>query len=95
MVDNDVLRLNEAKQVHETLNRDLGVNLTVVDASDLFFARLAGVEDSEQKRRIIGNTFINYTLSVMVVLPQLPVLTISGEEALCQMTSLNLHSPPP
>lgn len=59
MVDNGVLRLNEAKQVHETLNRDLGVNLTVVDASDLFFARLAGVEDPEQKRRIIGNTFIN------------------------------------
>ena len=59
MVDNGVLRLNEAKQVHETLNRELGVNLTVVDASDLFFARLAGVEDPEQKRRIIGNTFIN------------------------------------
>ncbi|EPT01677.1 hypothetical protein FOMPIDRAFT_1161212 [Fomitopsis schrenkii] len=59
MVDNGVLRLNEAKQVHETLNRDLGVNLTVVDASDLFFSRLAGVDDPEQKRRIIGNTFIN------------------------------------
>ena len=57
-----VLRLNEVKQVHETLNRDLGVNLTVVDASDLFFAHLAGVEDSEQKRRIIRNTFIDYTL---------------------------------
>lgn len=59
MVDNGVLRLNEAQQVNEMLNKDLGVNLTVVDASDLFLSRLEGVEDPEQKRKIIGNTFIN------------------------------------
>ena len=59
MVDNGVLRLNEASQVHTMLNQDLGVNLTVVDASDLFLSRLEGVEDPEQKRKIIGNTFIN------------------------------------
>ena len=59
MVDNGVLRMNEGKQVHEMLNRDLGVNLKVVDASDLFLSRLEGVEDPEQKRKIIGNTFIN------------------------------------
>ncbi|KAH9847678.1 GMP synthase [Lenzites betulinus] len=59
MVDNGVLRLNEAQQVHEMLNKDLGVNLTVVDASDLFLSRLENVEDPEQKRKIIGNTFIN------------------------------------
>ncbi|KAI0719391.1 GMP synthase [Cerioporus squamosus] len=59
MVDNGVLRLNEAKQVHEMLNKDLGVNLTVVDASELFLSRLKDVEDPEQKRKIIGNTFIN------------------------------------
>lgn len=59
MVDNGVLRLNEAKQVHEMLNKDLGVNLTVVDASSLFLSRLEGIEDPEQKRKIIGNTFIN------------------------------------
>lgn len=59
MVDNGVLRMNEGKQVHEMLNKDLGVNLTVVDASDLFLSRLEGVEDPEQKRKIIGNTFIN------------------------------------
>ncbi|KAK7042919.1 GMP synthase (glutamine-hydrolyzing) [Paramarasmius palmivorus] len=59
MVDNGVLRLNEAQQVYEMLNKDLGVNLTVVDASDLFLSRLEGVEDPEQKRKIIGNTFIN------------------------------------
>lgn len=59
MVDNGVLRLDEAAQVNERLNKDLGVNLTVVDASELFLSRLEGVEDPEQKRKIIGNTFIN------------------------------------
>ncbi|KAK0205112.1 GMP synthase [Desarmillaria ectypa] len=59
MVDNGVLRLNEAAQVDEMLNKDLGVNLTVVDASSLFLQRLEGVEDPEKKRKIIGNTFIN------------------------------------
>lgn len=59
MVDNGVLRLNEAQQVHEMLNQGLGVSLTVVDASDLFLSRLKDVEDPEQKRKIIGNTFIN------------------------------------
>ncbi|PWN25484.1 GMP synthase [Jaminaea rosea] len=59
MVDNGVLRSNEAAQVHKMLSEDLGVKLTVVDASDLFLSRLEGVEDPEQKRKIIGNTFIN------------------------------------
>ncbi|KLO15244.1 GMP synthase, partial [Schizopora paradoxa] len=59
MVDNGVLRLNEGKTVYERLNKDLGVNLTLVDSSELFLSRLSGVEDPEQKRKIIGNTFIN------------------------------------
>ncbi|KAI6033385.1 hypothetical protein EDC04DRAFT_2207860 [Pisolithus marmoratus] len=59
MVDNGVLRLNEAKQVEHMLKENLGVNLTVVDASELFLSRLDGVEDPEQKRKIIGNTFIH------------------------------------
>lgn len=59
MVDNGVLRLNEAVQVDQMLRQNLGVNLTVVDASDLFLERLEGVEDPEQKRKIIGNTFIH------------------------------------
>jgi GMP synthase (glutamine-hydrolysing) len=58
LVDNGLLRLNEAKQVHETLTGALGINLAVVDASKEFLGRLAGVEDPEKKRKIIGNTFI-------------------------------------
>src|SRR5205085_11012165 len=41
-----------------TFERDLGMNLVMVDARDRFLARLAGVEDPEQKRRIIGDEFI-------------------------------------
>ena len=46
MVDNGVLRLNEGQTVYERLNKELGVNLTLVDASDLFLQRLEGVEES-------------------------------------------------
>ncbi|PVF99750.1 putative GUA1-GMP synthase [Serendipita vermifera] len=59
LVDNGVLRLNEAARVKKALQEDLGVNLQVADASNLFLERLSGVEDPEQKRKIIGNTFIN------------------------------------
>lgn len=59
LVDNGVLRLNEAKIVKETLTEGLGINLTVIDASDKFLGRLKGVKDDpEKKRKIIGNTFI-------------------------------------
>ncbi|KAK5681719.1 GMP synthase (glutamine-hydrolyzing) [Elasticomyces elasticus] len=58
MVDNGVLRMDEAKQVKETLTKGLGVNLTVVDASERFLSLLKGVSDPEKKRKIIGNTFI-------------------------------------
>ncbi|KAK4684294.1 GMP synthase (glutamine-hydrolyzing), partial [Tremellales sp. Uapishka_1] len=58
MVDNGVLRKDEGAKVHKMLTQDLGVNLTVIDASELFLARLKGVEDPERKRKIIGNTFI-------------------------------------
>ncbi|KAK0664751.1 GMP synthase [Lasiodiplodia hormozganensis] len=59
LVDNGVLRLNEAAIVKETLSKHLGVNLTVVDASERFLGRLKGItDDPEKKRKVIGNTFI-------------------------------------
>jgi GMP synthase (glutamine-hydrolysing) len=57
-VDNGVLRLDEAKQVRERFER-LHLPLVFVDASTEFLARLAGVSDPEQKRKIIGATFID------------------------------------
>jgi GMP synthase (glutamine-hydrolysing) len=60
LVDNGLLRLNEAEEVKETLSEALGINLTVVDAVDLFIDRLEGIsDDPEKKRKIIGNTFID------------------------------------
>jgi GMP synthase (glutamine-hydrolysing) len=40
------------------LKTHLGINLSVIDASEKFLTRLAGVKDPEKKRKIIGNTFI-------------------------------------
>jgi GMP synthase (glutamine-hydrolysing) len=57
-VDHGLLRLHERDQVEQTFRRHLGLDLRVVDASDRFLARLAGVSDPEQKRRIIGHEFI-------------------------------------
>src|ERR1700761_886071 len=58
LVDNGVLRKDEAKQVKETLTAGLGINLSVVDASERFLSLLNGISDPEKKRKIIGNTFI-------------------------------------
>src|SRR6185436_8274138 len=57
-VDHGLLRLHERTQVEQTFRRHLGIDLRVVDASDLFIDRLAGVTDPEEKRRRIGHTFI-------------------------------------
>ncbi|MBV8087367.1 MAG: glutamine-hydrolyzing GMP synthase [Chloroflexi bacterium] len=57
-VDNGLLRKGEAEQVVETFGRHLKLNLVHVDASDRFLNRLAGVQDPEEKRKIIGDEFI-------------------------------------
>ncbi|KAL2879245.1 GMP synthase (glutamine-hydrolyzing) [Colletotrichum sp. CLE4] len=59
LVDNGVMRLNECEQVKETLEKHLGINLTVADGADLFLGRLKGVTEPEKKRKIIGATFID------------------------------------
>ncbi|EIC22666.1 glutamine-hydrolyzing GMP synthase [Thiorhodovibrio frisius] len=57
-VDNGLLRAGEADQVMATFARHMGVRVVKVDAEERFLARLAGVDDPEQKRKRIGNTFI-------------------------------------
>jgi GMP synthase (glutamine-hydrolysing) len=57
-VDTGLLRLNEAEQVMQTFARNLHARVVHVDASAEFFAALAGVEDPEQKRKIIGTRFV-------------------------------------
>jgi len=58
-VDNGVLRRNEATRVMQFLGDAFHFRIKAVDAGRLFLERLAGVTDPEQKRRIIGATFID------------------------------------
>jgi GMP synthase (glutamine-hydrolysing) len=57
-VDHGLLRQNEAEQVMDTFATHLGVRVIHVDASDEFLAALAGVDDPERKRKIIGRLFV-------------------------------------
>ena len=58
-VDNGLLRKNEGDQVMDMFAKNMGVRVIRADAEDLFLGKLAGVSDPEQKRKIIGNTFID------------------------------------
>ncbi|MBI4409511.1 MAG: glutamine-hydrolyzing GMP synthase, partial [Gemmatimonadetes bacterium] len=57
-VDTGLLRAGERESVERTFRRHLGIRLDVVDAATEFLERLRGVEDPEEKRRSIGETFI-------------------------------------
>lgn len=56
-VDTGLMRKGERGEVEETL-RSLGVHYTVLEAADRFFRDLKGVIEPEEKRRVIGNTFV-------------------------------------
>jgi len=58
-VNNGLLRAGEPEQVLDTFGRKRHFNLHYVDASDRFLSRLRGVTDPEEKRKIIGDEFIN------------------------------------
>ena len=57
-VDNGLLRMNEADEVVSYLREHFDLNLKCVQAQKLFLSRLEGVSDPEEKRKIIGHTFI-------------------------------------
>ncbi len=57
-VDNGLLRLNEADEVMATFAQHLGIRVLRRNAEARFLKALEGVEDPEQKRKIIGNLFI-------------------------------------
>jgi len=57
-IDNGLLRKGEREQVEEVFKINLKVPLITVDASKNFLSKLAGVSDPEEKRKIIGHTFI-------------------------------------
>lgn len=57
-VDNGLLRKDEATQVIEMFGEDMGLTIRQIDAEELFLGKLSGIADPEQKRKVIGNTFI-------------------------------------
>ncbi len=57
-VDTGLLRFQEGDQVMATMAEHMGVHVIRVDARERFFAALAGVEDPEAKRKVIGRLFV-------------------------------------
>ena len=58
-VDNGLLRKNEVEEVTNLFKNKIDLNLEVVDAKKTFYRHLKGVSDPEQKRKVIGRTFID------------------------------------
>ncbi|MBQ4166606.1 MAG: glutamine-hydrolyzing GMP synthase [Clostridia bacterium] len=57
-VDHGLLRKNEAEEVMHFYRENMGLKVIEVDAKDYFLARLAGVDEPEKKRKIIGESFV-------------------------------------
>ncbi len=57
-VDNGLLRLNEAKEIEKMFSKNFKVNFTKIDAQKQFLSKLKGVDDPEEKRKIIGEEFV-------------------------------------
>ena len=57
-VDNGLLRLNEEWEVEDMFKKNFAVNFTRIDAKERFLAGLKGVKDPEQKRKVVGEEFI-------------------------------------
>ena len=75
-VDHGLMRKKESELLRESRSSEhLGMHLVMVDARERFLARLAGVEDPEQKRRIIGDEFIRVFEEEAAKLGQIDFLT--------------------
>ncbi len=57
-VDHGLMRKRESELLRQVFEANLGMDLVMVHARERFLARLAGVEEPEEKRRIIGDEFI-------------------------------------
>jgi GMP synthase (glutamine-hydrolysing) len=74
-VDHGLMRKRESELLRATFAENLGMQLVMVDARDRFLQRLAGVEDPEEKRRIIGDEFIRVFEEEAAKLGQIDFLT--------------------
>ncbi len=58
-VDNGLLRLNEAQEIENMFEKNFEVNFTKIDGQEQFLSKLKGVIDPEEKRKIVGEEFVN------------------------------------
>ena len=58
-VDNGLLRLNEVEEIENMFNKNFEVNFTKIDGQEQFLSKLTGVVDPEEKRKIVGEEFVN------------------------------------
>ena len=58
-VDNGLLRKGEAEEVMQTFKENMNLNVIKSDSEEVFLRHLKGIHDPEQKRKIIGRTFID------------------------------------
>ena len=69
-VDNGLLRKDEAKEIESEFSE---MNLSIIDAKDRFLDELQGIDDPEQKRKIIGRVFIevftDFRMNIPKILP--------------------------
>jgi GMP synthase (glutamine-hydrolysing) len=58
-IDNGLLRLDEEKEVEAMFKNNFGMNFTAINAKDKFLTRLRRITDPEEKRKIVGEEFVN------------------------------------
>ncbi len=80
-VNNGLLRREEPERVQDTFHRHLHIPLVYVDATDRFLDRLAGVTDPEEKRRIVGETFIRVFEGASTAHPEPPAARSGRSES--------------
>ncbi len=99
-VDNGLLRMNEVQLVETTFADHFRIDLTTVPAADDFLDKLRGVAEPQEKRRIIGHTFIDAFKSAAASIPNArflaqgtlyPDVIESGHSLAGQAANIKLH----
>lgn len=71
-INNGLMRKGESEKVVEVFREHYHIPLTFIDATEFFLARLTGITDPEQKRKVIGKTFIDVFEDESAKLPGAP-----------------------
>jgi len=99
-VDNGMLRMNEVQLVRATFAEHFSIDLTVVPAEAEFLGKLEGVTDPQEKRRIIGHTFVDAFKASAKSIPNArylaqgtlyPDVIESGQSLAGQAANIKLH----